>query len=289
MCKYIIITPAYNEEKNIEKTLSSVVRQSLLPFQWVIISDGSTDGTDDIIKKYQMEFDFITFLRIDREKKHSFGAKVHAINYGYERVKDNDYDFIGILDADVSFDAGYFQKLINRFHENPKLGIGGGNIVQYIDGQYEARKKDINTVAGAVQFFRRECFEISGGFIPIEYGGEDAAVEFIARMNGWIVQTFADLEVIHYGFVGRGSGTRLKARFKWGKMNYVLGYHPLYECIRCIYRASEKPFLLGSFYELIGFFSAWIKKEAKQLPPEVISFLRKEQLYKIFSLLRIAK
>src|SRR5437667_12579577 len=122
---YVLITPARNEVAYIEKTIRSVVAQTLLPLRWVIVSDGSTDGTDEVVKKYAARHDWIELVRRPERSERHFAGKVDAFNAGYARVRDVDYTIIGNLDADVSFDQDYCAFLLEKFAENPKLGVAG--------------------------------------------------------------------------------------------------------------------------------------------------------------------
>jgi len=282
--KYVLITPAYNAEADIEKTITSVVNQTLLPQAWVIVNDGSTDKTGETIASYAERYSFIRHVEVVKDITdigHCFGSKVRAINRGIDILSKESYQFIGILDADVSFIADYFEILISKFREAPRLGVAGGNIVQYFNGKYEKRIKEPDSVAGAVQFFSRECYESTVGFLELEYGGEDAIIETHARMNGYEVKTFFDLEVIHYGIVGQASGSRIKARFEWGQMNYLVGYHALFEFMRCLYRTAERPYMIGSIVEFSGYVFAKLRHQSPRAPYEVVGFLRKEQILKI--------
>jgi len=274
----VLVTAAYNEERNIQQTIDSVLAQTVLPAEWIIVSDGSQDGTDDIIRGNIERAPFLRFFRMEREGAHSFGAKVRALHYALGHLAVTDYDYLGILDADIRFEAGYFEYLLQAFAADPRLGIAGGNIVQITDGVLERRMKSLNSVAGAVQLFRAECYRSTDGFIPMEAGGEDAAIEIEARMRGWVVRTFPELEVMHYGYVGRGAGSRMRARFKYGRMCFALGYHPLFQLVRLVFRISEKPYVLGSMAELAGYLEAGRNMRKPSLKPEAVSYLRNEQL-----------
>src|SRR6266542_2192906 len=105
---YVLITPAWNEAEFIEGTLKSMVGQTVLPVKWVIVSDGSTDGTDDIVKKYTAVYEWIELVRMPERAERHFAGKVNAFNAGYARVRDLKYDVIGSLDADISFEENYF-------------------------------------------------------------------------------------------------------------------------------------------------------------------------------------
>ncbi|MFX0199832.1 MAG: glycosyltransferase, partial [Candidatus Hodarchaeota archaeon] len=172
---YVLITPARNEQDYIQKTIESVVSQTILPEKWVIVSDGSTDHTDEIVSHYAAKHDFIQFIRVSEHIQRNFWSKVHAFNAGYEQIKNTEYKFLGNLDADVSFNSNYYENVLLRFQTNPKLGIAGGIILELLNGQYVNQKLSLNSVAGAIQLFRRECYQDIGGYIPLTYGGVDSA------------------------------------------------------------------------------------------------------------------
>jgi len=279
--RYVLVTAAYNEEDHIADTLRAVTSQTELPLRWVIVSDGSTDRTDKIVGEWARRSTFIQFLRVDKSVRHSFSAKVHALRQGFACLTGVDYDFIGILDADVSFEPDYFQELLKRFAIDARLGVAGGNIEQHVDGVVVPRIKDFNSVAGAVQFLRRECFEQTGGLPALKHGGEDAAMEIAARMHGWKTKTFPELKVVHFGLVGSSAGGRLKGRFRAGRANFDLGYHPAFQLARLVYRSKEPPYLLGSCAELIGFATGRVLNQHPAIDAKVVSHLRKEQLRRL--------
>src|ERR1700690_2245715 len=110
--QYVLITPARNEAKFIELTLQSVVAQTVRPMRWVVVSDGSTDGMDEIVKKYATENPWIELLRMPERRERSFAGKVQAFNAGYDRVREMPYQVIVSLDADISFEKDYFEFLL---------------------------------------------------------------------------------------------------------------------------------------------------------------------------------
>jgi len=182
MLSYVLITPAKNEEQFIEKTIQSVVKQTILPKKWIIVSDGSTDKTDSIIEKYTSLYPFIELLRKSNSGTRNFGAKAKAILFAYEKLQGLKFDLIGNLDADVSFDPDYYEYIIREFVLNPKLGIAGGLRYDLIKDKFYPLECAPDSVGGPFQLFRRSCYEEIGGYKPLLFGGIDAVAETSARM-----------------------------------------------------------------------------------------------------------
>ncbi len=153
--EYVLITPVRNEELYIEKVIESILGQSILPKKWVIVSDSSGDRTDEIVTKYAGQYDFIEFIRKKRDGEREFASKVNAFEEGYRCLVNVDYDFIGNLDGDVSLPLDYYEKVIERFQEKNGLGIAGGMVHDFYKGSFYRQYCSLNSVAGAVQLFRR--------------------------------------------------------------------------------------------------------------------------------------
>lgn len=279
--KYVLITAAHNEQDFIEKTIHSVINQLHKPIEWIIVSDGSTDNTESIVHKYSLENSYIKLIVNDRKEGRDFASKVYAINIGLQNIQILEYDYIGILDADVSFEKDYYSSLIEEFKKNPKLGIAGGNYFDIINGKKVPVYPSPYSVRGATQFFRKECFDGIGGIKPIKYGGEDALACYSARMHGWEVKNVNSLIVLHHRPTGLTKNHILRTRFRDGFVEYNLGYHPLFQLVKCIKRTFEKPFFIGSTLRFAGFWSAYLKREKRIVPKELTKFIRKEQLSRI--------
>ncbi len=278
---YVLVTPARNEEAYIEKTIQSVVSQTILPQKWVIVSDGSTDKTDQIVEEYESKYDFIEFVKAENTVKRNFGSKVNAFNGGFNKIGDIHYEFIGNLDADVSFESSYFENILNEFDKNAELGLAGGVICELISGKYITQSISLNSVAGAVQLFRRKCYEDIGGYVPLKVGGIDSAAEIMARMKGWAVRTFTEFSVLHHRRVGTVKSNFFKSRFQKGVINYSLGYHPLFQVVISIYRLIGKPYIVQGLFVFLGYFWAMLRKYDRPVSDEFIKFLRYEQLKRI--------
>lgn len=276
---YVLVTAAYNEEQFIEETIKSVAAQTLLPSEWIIVSDASTDRTGEIVQKYSAQHDFVRLLRITEEHPRNFAAQVNAINSGLRHLGCRDFDFIGNLDADITLDPAYFARLLEKFSENQRLGLAGGYIHERsTDGTFESRKRNsVRSVAHACQFFRRECFEsIGSSYVPLPYGAPDVYAEVAARMNNWQVVSFPELPVYHHRFTGSADNP-LRNCFRQGKADYSIGTLPVFELARILLRSGDKPFLIGSLARIAGFGHSYCIKERRSVPSDFLHYLRREQ------------
>jgi len=278
---YVLITPARNEEAFIENTIRSVISQTLRPQKWVIVSDGSTDRTDDIVKKYTKDNPWIELFRMPEHRDRQFAAKVHCFNGGYEKVKNIEYNVIGNLDADVSFEKDYIEFLLARFAENPKLGVAG---TPYIENKYNSANDSFegeNFVNGAVQLFRRKCFEEIGGYTPHKGGGIDWIAVTTARMKGWQTRSFQGKYFFHHRSSGTAESNIVAASFLYGKKDYYMGGHPLWLMFRVMYRMTKRPIFLGGIALMLGYVSAFAIRMPRPISPELMKFHRQEQINKL--------
>lgn len=278
---YVLVTPAHNEEKSIEKTIQSVISQNIRPEKWVIVNDGSTDKTKDIIEKYTKKYSWIKTVNLPIHRDRQFSAKVYSFMAGYESIRDLNYDIIGNLDADISFEEDYFQYLLKKFSEFPDLGVAGTPFIEDTIKPYDYNYTNIEHVSGACQIFRRECFEEIGGYTPIKGGGIDWVAVTTARMKGWKTRTFTDKVCYHHRGIGTGNTNRLKAIFNHGKKDYYLGGHPLWQVFRSIYQLRNKPYFIGGLLFLIGYLWAALKKMERPISDELVQFNRTEQLQRL--------
>ena len=276
--KYALVTPARNEEAFIEKTLASVVGQSVLPQKWVIVSDGSTDRTDEIVRGYAEAYPFIELLRREAGQERNFGNKVYAIQAGYERLTDVDFDYFGNLDADIELPPDYYEKMHHRFQSDSQLGLAGGVRFDFCDGKFERLFCAKNSVGGPFQLFKRSCYEAIGGYVPLRLGGVDAVAEIMIRQHGWKVRSFDDVEVKHYRCTGTAKGNKLQASFRSGKKLYVIGYHPLFQLTKLAMRMKTPKYIPRVLCELAGYCWAAIARYPRQVPAAFIAYLHREQL-----------
>ena len=282
---YVLITPARNEAAFIEKTILSVVRQIVLPLKWVIVSDGSTDGTDEIVKKYAAEHPWIELVRMPERKERHFAGKVHAFNTGCARVKELDYDIIGNLDADISFGPDHFEFLLARFAADQRLGVAGTPFSE-AGATYDYRFTSKEHVSGACQLFRRECFESIGGYIPLKAGGIDLVAVTTARMKGWKTQTFPERICHHHKMTQSGKNFSLKATFKSGFHDYLMGSRAMWQVLRSIYQMGRSPLVLGGAALMSGYLWAIATRAERPVSKEFAEFRAKEQMNRLKDFIR---
>ena len=275
---YVLITPARNEAAFIEQTILSVIHQTVLPAKWLIVSDGSKDGTDEIVERYALLFRWIELIRMPERAERHFGGKAIAFNTGYKKVQNIMCDIIGNLDADITFDDEYFDFLLKKFSQNPKLGVAG---TPFREGatQYDYRFSRKEHVSGACQLFRRECFESIGGYVPRKEGGIDLAAVVTARMKGWKTETFTEKICIHQRPMGKAGPHFLKYAFRSGYGDYMMGVYPIWQFYRSLYQMSRNPLFLHGFLHLVGYFWAMLTRPPRPVSKEFVHFRRKEQMH----------
>ena len=283
---YVLVTPARNEAAFIERTIQSVIAQTVLPLRWVIVSDGSTDGTDEIVERYIPGRPWLELIKLPPGRARDFAAKVVAFNAGYGRVKDLPYDVIGNVDADISFGEDFFAYLLGQFETIPRLGVAG---THYLEGDFHSfRDSYINPdhVNGQCQLFRRKCFEEIGGYVPIKGGGIDWVAVTTARMKGWTTRSFGDRTFHHHRKMGTAGGSELRARFHYGRKDYFLGGHPVWQVFRSTFQLTKRPYIFGGLALMAGYLSGWLTGHERPVSPQLMKFHRAEQIARLKELLR---
>lgn len=278
--RYVLITPARNEEDFIELTLKSMVAQTHRPERWVIVSDGSTDRTDKIVKSYAAKHDWIELLRMPERKERHFGGKVACFKAGLERTKGLNYDVLGNLDADMSFESDLFEFLMNRFAANPRLGVAGAPFNEG-KGTYDFRFSSVEHVSGACQLFRKECWEAIGGYTPLKDGGIDVVAVLTARMKGWQTRTFPEKSLMHHRPMGTALHGGFAVRFKLGQKDYTMGRSFLWQTFRSAYQVTRPPYLFGGFALWWGYVWSALKRIERPVSRELVEFQRREQMQRL--------
>jgi glycosyltransferase involved in cell wall biosynthesis len=278
---YVLVTPVHNEAADVEKTLTSVTSQTVRPFRWVIVDDGSTDATAEIVQRFVNRHEWIELIRRPRHDKRSFGSKVRSFNAGFDRVKDLPYDIVGNLDGDISFEPDYIEFLLGKFLVDPALGVAGTVFRE------EGYRSDLDSfegakhVAGGCQLFRRECFEQVGGFRASPHGGVDWIAVTTARMRGWKTRSFREKYFFHHRPLGTAQRGPLATAYSYGQKDYFVGGHPVWEAMRVAYRAIRKPYLIAGLALACGFYGSYLRRPPRTVSKEFIAFHRSEQMAKL--------
>jgi glycosyltransferase involved in cell wall biosynthesis len=283
---YVLITPARNEASLIEKTIVSVIHQTVLPMKWIIVDDGSTDSTVEVVKRYLPQHPWMELVQMPQRRDRTLAAKVGAFNAGYERVKDLQWEVIGNLDGDISFDPDHFEFLIGKFAADATLGVAG---TVFKEEGYSSDRDSFegrSHVAGACQLFRKKCWEDVGGYVPHRAGGIDWMAVITARMKGWKTESFREKWFFHYRRLGTAERGVLSSLFSYGQKDYYLGGHPAWELFRVVYRMTKQPFITGGLAVGLGYCWAFLRYAPRPVSRELMAFHRKEQMTKLRAILK---
>jgi hypothetical protein len=277
--KYVLITPARNEEAFIGLTVESVVAQTVLPERWVIVDDGSTDRTAEIVAEYAATRPWIDLVPLPHRRERHFAGKVLAFNAGLERVKELQFQLVGNLDADVSLEPDHVEFLLGRFSEDPTLGVAGTVYTQPNFDSMTDSFEGQESVAGPFQLFRYECFQDIGGYVANRRGGIDWIAVTTARMKGWKTCSFPERRFRHHRLMGTAERSAVQAAFDYGRKDYFLGGSPLWQLFRGAYRMTRHPF--GGVALLGGYFWAAVTRVERPVSHELMRFHRREQMAKL--------
>ena len=287
--KYIVISPVRDEEAYIEKTIQSMVSQTLRPIQWIIVNDGSTDKTGDIAERYSQEYSWVNVIhRKNRGYRKAGEGVIEAFYDGIIAITDQDWCFIVKLDGDLSFEPDYFQRSLDYFDIDTWLGIAGGTVcvlekdILRVDSPGDPRFH----VRGATKIYRRQCWEKISPLVKAP--GWDTIDEMKANLHGWTTRTFSDLKLIQLKPTG-AADRKWGNWYKNGRANYITGYHPVFMLAKCLKRAFQKPLFVEAAALWTGFFSGYLKGIPRLQETDVIRYLRRQQIRRMLMLSSIYK
>jgi glycosyltransferase involved in cell wall biosynthesis len=250
----------------------------------VVVSDASTDGTDALVRQFAEQHAFIELVRREDSTRRDFASQVFAQRFGCECLEKQktQCDFIGMLDADISLAPDYYERVLEKFENNPKLGIAGGFIQENVGRGFRDRKTNAgHSVAGGIQMFRQECFAAIGGYVPLKWGGMDTVAEIMARMRGWEVEAFPDLKACHHKAGESWRWGTLRRCLIEGRMDRSLGVPLSVEFIKCAKRVLVQPYLLGSLFRWASYISATLTRDPYAVQSEIMDFHRSQYQQRI--------
>ena len=280
---YGLITAFRNEAAWLEGVVRSVAMQSITPQKWVLVDDGSTDGSLEHARSLVKTLAFAEVFAMPPRGPRSFASQVYAQLAGVEQVAGLQPQFIGFLDADILLPPDYYATLLARFEQDANLGLAGGNVIDRVgDQDLDTRAgSEEHHVPGGVQLFRAACYRQTGGYLAIPGGGQDVLIETTAMMQGWTVRAFKQPLAVHLRPYGARPNAPFRRHFLWGRKFYAIGYHPLYFLASTIRRIPESPFLLSAACKLAGFLAATVTRQPRPVSPAVMRFLRQQQMRRL--------
>ena len=284
--RYCIITPSRDEERFIVGTIESVLNQTIRPVEWIIVDDGSTDGTGAIIDRYANEYSWIRTLHRKNRGHRSVGGGVEAFLDAYSLLQSSDWHYLVNLDGDLTFASDYFERCFDHFRSMPRLGIGGGTIYDKVGDGLRLEQSPAFHVRGATKIYRRECWEELGGlWCDLAW---DTIDELQANQLGWTTQTFSDLGLVHQRAAGSVWGPWGSA-VNEGEADYIVGYHPLFFSLKCARHVFNAPYVVRSVGIAYGYLRAMVCRRSKMQNPALKAYLRRQQLRRIAGLSSIWK
>ena len=265
--KYLVISPVKDEEPYVEHTLKSMVRQSVKPVRWIIVDDGSGDRTPDLLERYAKQHSFIHVIRRGPGEARGPGPTVvRAFNQGYESGKAMDYDFVVKLDCDVSFEADYFERLLENFRKDPSLGIASGVYLESRDGgDWAEVAMPAYHAAGPCKIVRRSCFEQIGGFVAAR--GWDTVDEIRAMALGWRTGHVSEHKMRHWKPEGSGIGA-LRTSCMHGEVYYNTGGGHLFFALKFLHRLTRRPWVISGLALLWGYVRSALRRNERLVTHE---------------------
>jgi biofilm PGA synthesis N-glycosyltransferase PgaC len=286
--KFIVITAARNEQKYLGKMINSLLSQTILPCEWVIVDDGSVDETYRIAQDAARTHSWIKVIRRpDRGYRDTGGGLVEVLYEGLNHISNNDYQYIFSIDADIILGPDYFKKILAKFAGNPKLGIGGGVVFNDIQGERVRLRGRLNMTRGEIKGWRRECFQEIGGLVRgIGWDGLDCVK---AIMLGWHTETYEDegLEVLTL----RPENSSIKNIYygwaRYGKTLHFAGAHPVWLLASAMYHMLDRPYVLSGICIIIGYIEEQLKGSQQYGGQEFRRFLRAWHKQELARMLRL--
>lgn len=288
--RFVIISPVRDEAEYLDATIRSVVEQTIRPVQYILVNDGSSDSTLEIIQRWSAQYSWI--VPVDRKEGSNRSAvkdqkrgkrareakEIIAFYDGFQHLTMADWHFLVKLDGDLGFAPDYFERCFMEFGNDPQLGVGGGVICHMENDVPVVEANPLFHVRGATKIYRKECWDAIGGVV--KGAAWDTLDELKANMLGWSSRSFSDLQVIHFRHTGAANGKWQNA-VKKGEWNYISGYHPLFMVVKVVWNIFKRPWIKGAAGLLCGYVSAFWNKTVRIDDPQLIRYIQNQQLRRL--------
>lgn len=280
---HVVITPARNEAEYIPLLLDSMVAQTLPPKEWIIVDDNSTDQMPSLVDAYCDKHHWIRRLVMpvgpeQAEQKREVGSRVAKLFLWGLGQATSEWSFVSKIDADLTLPLDYFENILSRMEQNPKLGIAGGACYIQKGNKLVLEKVSKDHTRGALKTYSRPCYQAIKGIRPVH--GWDGLDGIHAEMQGYQGRSFEDVKVIHHRPTGSFHGA-LKGRFVQGQFAHFLGYHTLFMLLRVVRRMLDRPFLIGGLAMGLGFLWQKVLRRPVLDDPAAIQYLRGKQMKRL--------
>ncbi len=278
----LIISPVRDEAAYLQQTIDSMVAQTVRSLTWLIVDDGSKDETPQIAERAAAEHPWIRlYRRPDRGRRKVGGGVIEAFNDGLSQFNLDDFDYVCKLDGDLRFQPVYFERLIEKFEADPRLGTASGKSFIEVGDRLVPERTGDDFSQGQTKLYRVKCFREIGGFVrEVMWDGIDC---HRCRMLGWQARSFRDPELrfIHLRTMGSSFRSVYHGRLRWGYGQYFMGTHPFYALAIAAYRMRERPWIVGGLLILAGYAGSWLRRRPRYADEEFRRFLRRWQLARL--------
>lgn len=285
--RVLVVTPARDEELRIADTIASMTAQSVRPAAWVIVDDGSKDGTARVAEEAAARHPWIRVVRRPDRGRRALGSGViEAFYAGLAAAADVEHDFVAKVDADITFGPAYLETMLAKFEADPKLGIASGKVFRPEDGGAVEEFMIDAHVTGAWKLYRAACFRDIGGLVPaVMWDGIDF---HRARQTGWRTRSFHDerARILHHRLMGSSDRNVYVGRIRWGRGQWYMGSHPLYLLASAVLRMRERPFVTGGLLIAWGYVSGALRRLPRFENPQFRREMRAWQVSRLLGVLR---
>ncbi len=277
---YILMTPCKNEEKSLPELAKSIINQTLIPNLWLVVNDNSTDNSAEILRDLEIKYNWIRVVKSDGIKRDLSFHYAKVVSEGFSLALEIStaekipFEYVGLIDADMVLEKSFFEKIIDRFEKDSRLGVASGSTAYLEKDQLVTEKGRENLPIGGLRVWRRECFIETGGF-PISYSA-DSVSNVLAILHGWETEKFDDIVGLQTRRTGSAEGLWRGYRTK-GESDYYRDYHPLYTLFKSVKYTFTNPFYIGIAY-MEGYINGVIRIRKKIDIPEVRQYYRKKHL-----------